>query len=673
MRILPLATLVLLAGPTACGSTPAPVAPNGQQGDVKLAPAQASASAAFDLSPVPEPADVIGVLRWSNPAATLSNLAACTGLPQALADANAQLLVSSTLKELVGGAVDTRQLGAVVALDAPAHVLVALDSSSKRSKPIAAMSLGLSSLERAKGVVEENATLTEAGPGLWKISGREPSSSSCFIAASAGSTPARLLCGERDRDVTALGPYLARTLPTLPLEGRDAQGELRFTALSAKFGDLARQQLRGLPILAQSQLSIGEPQFDRALGDASNALQDELIALIGEADKATIDLRVDGATCLNVTASFSLRGQTSWLAGTIADSAGRAGPAPALYWRLPKDSDTAFFGHSGDPARYAGIVKTLRAMLEGWLQKENVGKPADRKAIAELISLPLDQPTSSVSASGHVAATPAPPKGGKVTPDEAMKGFLGGLFGWHLIGIDAAPDALIKYLKNAVAAYNAPGVRARLPDIDIDPKELPTIKTVPAPKELGKSALAIEITFKNLPSLDAPPGKGPGAKPKPVSLTAHVLLMGEDKATWIAFGQDKRELLKRLAAVKEGAPDAERLASRPGLDLLKTAKLGSGGFVTLTPFTRAFQDGIEFASTAAGSAGVSSMPAGMQQLSGALSNLPHKGEGLMFMTTQAQAGGSPRAELSFTLTKPALEDIGALVLAGLKAAGVSKP
>ena len=80
---------------------------------------------------------------------------------------------------------------------------------------VAAVSLGLTSLERARGTLEAGATLTEVKPGLWKIGGKEPSSSSCFLAASAGSTPARLLCGDRDRDVTTLGPYLARTLPTL--------------------------------------------------------------------------------------------------------------------------------------------------------------------------------------------------------------------------------------------------------------------------------------------------------------------------------------------------------------------------------------------------------------------------------------------------------------------------
>ncbi|MGK4009058.1 hypothetical protein WMF31_41025 [Sorangium sp. So ce1036] len=669
--LLPLATLVLLAGPTACGPSPTPVAPTGG-GEVQVAPAQpAPAGPAYDLSPVAEPADIVGVLRWSNPSATLSSVATCAGLPPTLAESGAQGLFAGVLSELVSPSIDADQLATVVALDAPLHLLVALDDSSKRGNPVAAVSLGLASLERARGALEAGATLTEVKPGMWKVGGKEPSKSSCFLAASAGSTPARLLCGDRDRDVLTLGPYLARTLPTLASEARDLHGELRFVPLSAKYGDMAKQQLRGLPILAQSQLSIDHPGFDRALTDAATAVQGELEALINDASKADIDLRADDQACVSLTAGLELRGQSSWLAGTIADSAKRAGPAPALYWRVPKDSHGAFFDHGSNPAQYEGMLKTLRAMLEGWMEKEKIGKPADRKALASVLSLPLSQATPSVSAHGYPEAPPAGAKAGKATPDELVNSLMGGLVGWNLIGIEAAPDAIVKYLKNAVTAYNTTGLRARLRDIDIDPKELPTVRTVPAPKELGKGSLAVEVQIKGLPDLDAGVVSGSAPKAKPVTATLHVLVMGEDKATWIAFGHDKRDLLRRLAIVKAGAPEAETLASRPGLEALKTGKFPYAGFMTLAPVTRSVQTMLSTLSDAGASPGV--LPPEARQFGEALAKLPHKGEGLMFLTTQARGGGSPRVELSFTLSKPVLEDIGALLVAGLQMAGVTKP
>lgn len=670
--LLPLAALVLLAGPTACGPSPTPAVPTAG-GEVQVGPAQPPAGPAYDLSPVAEPADIVGLVRWSNPAATLSSVASCAGLPPSLAESGAQGVFAGVLRELVSPSIQADQLAAVIAVDAPLHLIAALDDGSKRGKPVAAVSIGLASLERAKGAIEAGASLTEVKPGMWKIGGKEPSKSSCFLAASAGSTPARLLCGERDRDVLTLGPYLARTLPTLVGEGRDLHAELRFTSLSAKYGAMAKQQLRGLPILAQSQLSINQPRFDRALSDAAIALQGELEALIDDAGKAFIALQADSQACVNLTAGLELRGQSSWLAGTIADNANRAGPAPALYWRMPKDSHGAFFGYGSDPARYEGILKTLREMLEGWMEKEKIGKPADRKALADVLSLPLREATPSVSAQGYPELPPAGAWSGEVTPAELVNRLMDGLSGWNLIGIEAAPDAIVKYVKNAVTAYNTTGLRARLRDIDVDPKNLPTVKTVPAPKELGKGALAVEIQIKS-PELGAgaATGAAPKAKAKPVTVTLHLLVMGDDndKATWIAFGHDKSDLLRRLAIVKAGAPEAATLASRPGLDALKTGKFPYAGFMTLAPLTRSAQAMLS-ALTDAGAGGA--LPEEARQLGEALTKLPHKGEGLMFLTTQVQGDGAPRVELTFTMSKPVLEDLGALLVAGLQMAGITKP
>jgi hypothetical protein len=678
-NVLPLATSIALVGSLACGSAPEPKAPATPQGEVKPAPAQVATSAtpAFDLSPVAEPADVVGVLRWSNPGATLSRIGACAGLPPALAQESGQLLATSLLRGLFGASADTKPLAALVALDAPVHLLAALDSGAKRGKPLAAISIGLSSLEQTQGALEGSASLTEVAPGLWKIGHKKPARSSCFLAASSGSTPARLLCGDRDRDLTALGPYLARTLPTLPPEARDLHGEIRFTPLSARYGGLAQQQLRGLPILAQSQLSIGEPKFDRALGDAARAIQDELATLIDDADKATLALAADDSACLSATAGLSLRGDSSWLAGTMTDRAVRVGGPPALYWRLPKDSDTAFFERGIDPARYSGILKTLRSLLEGWLDQGNVGKPADRKALADLLSPLTGKDTSSVSARGHAAppapaaksATSSPPAGAKPSPLSEIEAALAGWIGWNLVGLDEPPAATIKYLKDLVAAYNRPALLGELrKQLGKDgARLLPAVKTVAAPKELGKSALALEMAFKDLPAPDA--AAKPDAKPRTVSLTLHLLVMGEDNATWIAVGKDREALLKQLAVVKAGAPDANTLAARPGLESLKAGKLSTGGFMTLAPLTRAFENGLNVAA----GAGAKSMPPEVQRLAGTLASLPHKGEGLILFTIQAEGGKAPRAEITLNLTKPAIEDLGAIILAGLKLAGTLSP
>lgn len=672
--LLPLGIVISLAGPLGCGPAPEPVSPKPQADDRSVAPSQVAGQAAFDLSPVPEPANIVGLVRWSNPSATLSALTGCAGLPPQLAEGNVRALVEEILGDALRGSADKKQLGAVVALDAPVHVVAALDASGRRSAPIAAISLGLVSLERAKGAVEATGPLTELMPGVWKIGGKERSPATCVIAASAGSTPARLICGERDKDLVALGPYLARTLPTVAPGGRDLHAEIRFVPLSDKFGAQARQQLRGLGIIAQSELSIGEPRFDKAIVEAANGVQDELSALIGDADKATFDLGVDPRSCLSLSSAVELRGKSSWLAGAISDGSDRAAsPPPPIFWRLPKKTDAAFFARGADPARYSTILRTLRTLLEGFLTKENVGKPADRKALADLLSMPLGKDTSSVSASGHGDTPPAKP--GTSNAQQTLDQMVGNWVGWSLVGVDEGPETMTKYLKDLVAVYNRPALLGALrKELGEDGKLLPTVKTVPAPKELGKGSLAVEIKFTNLPApgeRSAPPGaKGRPAKPQTISFSIHALLMGEEKTTWVAVGADKAELVKQLSMVKTGAPDAGTLASRPGLEPLKSGKLVSGGFITLAPMTRAFSAGMSFFTQFSGPGG---SPPEVQQIMNTLNNLPHKAEGPIFFTGQSRGGNAPRAELSLNLSKPVLEDVGALVMAGLKLANALNP
>ena len=74
-----------------------------------------------------------------------------------------------------------------------------------------------------------------------------------------------------------------------------------------------------------------------------------------------------------------------------------------------------------------------------------------------------------------------------------------------------------------------------------------------------------------------------------------------------------------------------------------------------------------------GSLGGAGGPPEMQQAMNLLNNLPHKGQGPIFFTSNARGGNAPRGQFSLNVTKPALEDIGALVMGGLKMAGAMGP
>ena len=670
---------LLLAGPLAC-EPPAPaVVP------VASAPPQATGVAvavppAYDLAPVAEPADVIGLARWKSPTVDINNLGSCTNVPTGVLDQLPRIGLGKAFQKGFRDQVDGAELAGVVAMNAPVDAVVALDGASRSPKPVFAVAVGLTSLDAAKHAAGAKGALTEIVPGVWRIGDKERRGLSCAIVVSAGATPARLVCAEREKDVTLLAPYLTRTLPTQAPASADFHLELRVTPMDTRFGDQLRQQLRALPILAQTQATIGEPDFDNAVMASAAALSDELGALVSDLDKLQIDATLDKTTCLTSTIALQMRGKSSWLVNTMVDRVDRAGPPPAIFWRAPRDSSSVFFGRGSDPSRYTEILRTLRAMLVGGMKKLDVGSDADRKAFADLMTLQLGKDTNTVSASGR--SDPAAPKpgagpkrgpGSHVLTSAGIAGVVGNL-GWNVVGFDDGADAVAKQFKDLVAVYNRKGLRDPLKKaIGEDAVYLPTVKIVAAPAALGKGALDIEVRF-DLPddSMDfiiARGSPGPNAKPAKVgpktALTFHLLLVTEGKAAWFGVGGNRDEVVKHLLMSKSGSPDSETIASRPGLEPLRSGKNMSGGFFTLNTVLKALESGL--------SASLADKPSDLAEARRVISQIPNKGETPIFLTTTTTAGATPRSELKVEMTKGSFEDIGAMVNQAMGAYMRAKP
>lgn len=724
--------MVSLASLSGCGGpAPQPTTPENPAtpktakqvaSDDQATPGGAAGSrGALDMAPVAEPL-IVGMGRWKSPASTMSSLSSCSGVPPQLIEGNSKTLADLILRDALGGAIDTQELASVVAMDAPIDAVVALDSSGKKRDVFAAISIGLTSLERAKGAIESKergAPPVEIAPGMWRVGDRDNTDASCAIAAAVGGAPARLICGDRDKDLVALGPYLARNAPLVTLPGADMHGEARFRPLIDRFGSDLRQQLKSLPLIMESQLSIGDPKFDRAVSDAAAGLQGEFTSLLGDLDKVSFDIGVEPGACLSASGSIELRGSASWLAGTIADRTERNSAPPAIFWQVPKDSDMAFYGRGADPARFSPILQTLRTLAEGAMGKMNMGgNAADRKALAALLTMPLSKDASSVQASGHLsgpAADPKKPGGDQQMLDSLVRGWLG----WTLIGVDQGSDAITKVLKDFVAAYTRQATLAaafdkaqkkerdaqadlmkrgkqltiediearekKLPprsllsplidEIDADTALLPTIKVVAAPGALGKGAMAIELKIAGIPSISDELGGGRGGgkpgKKATIQFVGHLLLMVDDKTTWIAIGTDKDELIKRLLSVKSDAPVTGKLSSRGALEPLKSGKFLSGGFATLAPMTNAATSAMAAVSGVA--AGAGGVPPEVQEMLRVINALPHRGEAPIFFTTQTSGGGAPKAVMSFKVSQAVMEDIGAIVMGGLKIASKMRP
>jgi hypothetical protein len=613
-----------------------------------------AAKTTFDLSPVPEPADLVGIVRWKNPSATLGVAASTAGVPQMILDAGSREALNEILKDALRGMVDARQLAAVVALDAPVDIAAVLDPAPRKRDILVAISVGLTSLEQAKDAAAAVGTVTEVVPGMWRLGGKDRFGTSCAIAASAGSTPARLVCADREREMMTLAPYLARTMPTLSMpQQADLHGEFRFIPLEARHGAALRDLLSKAPALAESQLTRQDSKFDRAIIEAATALADEAGSIATDLDKITVDVTLAPNTGLTAASSLQLRARKSWLAQTLTERPERAGPPPALFWRAPKDSTTAFFGRGSDPSRFTAMLKTLRTLVEAGLATEKIGTPADRKALADLFTLPLGKDTNTVSASGQL---PPPAKAGG-SPQQRFDALAGSWVGWHLFGADESPAALTKWIKDAVSVYNRPSLLAPVrKGMGKDASMIPSIKVVPAPAQLGAGSLEVDITVANLPA-DVLPDVQPQEKSGKITFRGYVLLMADGKNTWVAVGTSKDELVKRLLMVKTGAPEAGTLAVRAGLEPLRGGNNMSAGFSTIASFTSGLPDMLE---------PMASSDPDVKNVLEAVKNLPNKGEAPILMGTRVTAGGSPRTDIAINMPKKAIEDVVAIAINVMK-------
>jgi hypothetical protein len=670
---------LVLAGPLACEPAAPPVTPVVAATPVATGVAVVQPPA-YDLAPVAEPTDVLGVLRWKSPTVDLNNLGSCSNVPGGILDQLPRIGLTKAFEKAFREQVDSSELAGLVALDAPVDAVITLDAGARTPKPIYAVAVGLTSVDAAKHAAGAKGTLAEIVPGIWRIGDKERRGLACAIAVSAGATPARLVCAEREKDVTTLAPYLTRTLPTQAPAAADFHLEVRVVPLDTRFGDQLRQQLRGLPILAQTQATIGEPDFDNAVMTAAGALSDEVGAFVGDLDRLQIDATVDKGTCLTTTTALQMRGKSSWIVNTMIDRSDRVGPPPAIYWRAPRDASSAFYGRGADPSRYTEILRTLRTMLVGAMKKAAVGSDDDRKALADLVALPLGKDVNTMSSSGHsdppaakpVAAAKAGAGKAAATPGK-LASSLGNL-GWYVMGFDDGADAITKQLKDLVAVYNRKGLHDPLKKaLGDDAVYLPTVKIVAAPAALGKGALDIEVKL-DIPDevpwtpspevvLDdnGPKGRKPAKPAKPAkaaprgktTLTFHLLLVTEGKTAWFGFGGDRDDVVKHLLMSKNGAPDTGTIASRPGLEPLKNGKNLSGGFLTLNTFLKAAESGMSTA--------LSGKPSELAEAKRVMSQIPNKGETPIFFTTTSTGGATPRSEMKLEMTKGSFEDIGSMV------------
>jgi len=579
-----------------------------------------------DLSPVPEPAHLVALVRWKSPAATFASLHGWTGLPIGPND----LLDALSLSDLAQ----------VIAYDAPVDVAVALNPAASGLsdwEPFAAVATGLKSLEDGRRLAETLGSVTEIRPGVHKLhirggGRRHREKASCLLSAAAGTAPARLVCGRRDRDLDELSAYLTRTVPSQDLGAADLHAEVRFPPLAQTYGTFITEGLHVGAAMIPERLALGEPTFDRALRRAAVGVADELAAVAGDLDRLTIEaaLQPDQA---DFSLELRMRDRQSWTASTMASMTKRAGLAPPSFWRIPADAQTAAFSFSAEPRRLAEIWRTLKELLDGYLQHEKV-PPADRAALTDLLSPSYMTGAPLVGASG---------------PD------------WTLWGI-AEPTRSREWLVNAIAACQRPKLLALAGKLAADqlggspkiakPAAPIRCKAATTPAGLPKGTLAFEVTFSGVSSDDSrdkAAGKKKTAARRPATEKIHLLLASDAGETWLAFGADRAKLVTPLSAVMRDTGGAS-LARREGLEALRQRSLTGGGFVTLEVLARVFQ-------RAESEMTGKRPPDGDSALEQTLGATPHRGRTPMVFSATVTDAGAVAWKGHFRVPKAVVEDV----------------
>jgi hypothetical protein len=593
----------------------------------------ANAGSSYDVSPVPVPQGVVAKVRARDLGTTLRVGGALVGAPAGGTDDLAVLLLAEMfagrkgLRLDVGGA----DLAKQVALDAPVDIVVALESD--RPGVHVAFSMGLKSIDEARAAA--GSSVVETGAGVWQVGG-EKARGACAIMASAGPTKARIVCGARDADLAVLGPYMARTLSTEAAAGKDLQADIDIAAVNTRFGSDLKKLLPALPTLAKRRYGIGNATYDSAFEDGARFVVDDLALLLGEVKTVHIEAAVNETTGVDLSGRVDfVSAPKSWL-GRVALST-PAAPVPASFWQGPGDADGAWFGVFGDPANYGALTKSLKGMLTGALEKDKVGNDGERKKVAALLDLPFTKNTTLVAFGGSGKVTkPAPAKSAK---EKWQQGF-DMLMGWYVVGIDQKSDAWAKWMKDAAAAFNQPGMQKGLKAV-LGKNDTLSLKSVGAPKNLGKGATALELGFAS--KLDQTEG-----------VLSFIMLPDGDR-TWIAAGFDKNEVSERLLRAKDGK---DSMKDRAEVAALKKESVAGAAFATLRSFrSTAFSVLMMRAAPTDNKSAADLMIEGITEADKLFEGLPGKGRAPIYMKT----GGSGMAmTFQVTLGKAVLDDVKSL-------------
>lgn len=674
----------------ACGPTPVPQPPPAPAPSAS-APAPVAAPS-VDLSPVDQPAGVAGVIRLKSAKATLATIEKVLKLPVPL-----ETILEKELRD--------PDVLKILKLDATVDGVVQLDPAAKDMSPdvLAVFSIPLKDFQEARRLAESRGKVTERRGGMFSFQPKGMrGSGSCLVAQATGDAPARLLCGQRDRDLDALVPWMTRGLPAVSLGPSDLHAEIRLAPVKDKFRGIFenKSMIGSMVTMAITRFApVQDPVLSEAIGDTAT----EGVTFVSDLELVTLDGVIDpagnGAT---LTAKAKYAKVDSWFSKSINQRNDKMAPAPPIFWSAPKSADTVTYALGGDPKLIEPLKKRLADLLSS-LTKAKLGD-ADRKAIEDLVkSLPVaDAATASVAghiepaapAGGKAVAAPpavgakaAPPKGGAPIPpprpfgggrdEKSPQETADAAVGWRLTGVESDSKPWAKWFGDLAALYNRPGIQKALKEIDPNAAKMVKVKkggsagypagtsvveiTIDAGEMFGRRVAAMPPPMATEVAgpvgLKGPGGKGKVAKappPKPIApakaksipITLRIAVVPDGTRTWIGISANPEALKAPLKAALSSAPKEGQISSRTDLDVFKSTPLIAGGFIA----PRGILD-----------TAMQRAP-NPEAVAAVIRGLPNKGETPLLMLMSGTPGPAPTSTFEFRMQKGTVDDIAALAM-----------
>jgi hypothetical protein len=582
---LPIASSFSLAAGLAaclvsCGGEPPPVPPAAPTAVLKTPPASEAAMALppADLTAVPEPEGLVLYARLAKPSEALKVVGGWAGTPMPGA-------------EEIGALLTGEPSGAALDLDQSIDYAVSLRGTHKRG----AMSAAVKSLDAAKAafakyklVPGENGALRIEGlgkPNDDATNSDDGEARVCEIAPSYGAAAARLVCGDSDDALHDLAPWLTRTATraTYP-------ADLHVEGRLAPVRPLVEQFRRMLPLFAGSAIGVRRGESP-AVDDALRAFVEDVADFTGDAEVVSFDGMI-AAPQATATLTTTFRGTSSLLARLAVAHPERAATPPAAFWKLPADTDLAFFHGAVDASDFERARDRAAAILAELLGKDGL-TDADRKALRDaaahtmdLFAMPqvIGKGVDAAAAQSAMAAIGGAKEG--AAREEAERAAAEKAAGWIAFEVEAPAAKASGALKEWTTAWARPGV-AKWAKAHSTDAPAPSIKSAPLPAGLagvGKDAAHLEIVAYR-PHHVAKGEKKP-APGKPMIL--HAVVVPDGSASWIVFAADESLLVAKVKEILAGAGGQGGIGSR--LASMKDAKMNAGGFLT----ARGLLDGLPF-------------------------------------------------------------------------------